>query len=80
MTVSERLEMIDALRDRGATVVEIDGDRVRAVFGPVPKAPDEIPEGAKKELAERLKQKREGKSLEERLFGPLGIGTKKAAG
>lgn len=70
MDVGETLRLIDELRARGATVVEVNG--VRAVFGPPPAKPEEVdPEVA----AERARPK-PPRTMDDRLFGPLGIGAR----
>lgn len=64
------LALIDALRDRGAIEVEVDG--VKARFGPPPPKPEPLEPAAAKEYEAR-KAMRKSRTLEDRLFKPLGI-------
>lgn len=75
MTPAETLKLIDELRARGATSVEVNG--VKATFGPAPAVPrDPLEPEAKREKDERA---RSGRSIDARLFGPLGIAPKQEA-
>lgn len=67
----ERLALIDELRARGARLVEINGDSIRVAWdGPPRPEPEPLEPAARKEAEARAKAAR---SLDSRLFDPLGI-------
>lgn len=70
------LALIDALRDRGAVEVEVDGVKARWTAPLLPKASDDEklePAAAKEYEARLARGKRKNQTLEERLLKPLGI-------
>ena len=64
----DTLALIDALRDRGATSIEVNG--IKATFGPPRPKPDDLEPAAKLEREARRGRER---TLDEKLLNPLGI-------